>query len=606
MWKLVIASFFVSAAAWAGPKASSELEDSEGVRHPASMAFDGLLQTGWAEGDVGPGDAAWLELSLARSTELKSISVWPGNLSQGSRSLREYGRPASLTITLYHGSKEVTSDSIRVPDGSEEGPQRIDVPLVGTGNRLRITMDKAYEGYVFNDTYIAEVALNFAEGDNPSAVERLSKWQESSDAKRSSDRNNSQIDELVATIEAEEFGDSESLKEIMDRAGDGAPYLRHKVRTLVGDGYRVQALTPDQYAIDQLLKLRDPNAIPALEMASTRVTGKRERRLQAQVDVYYALQELIGGGDPNVPNWGQSGWEVGALRSFGEPMSVEVDQFGEVYVGDLGNHRVQRFDTQGSVKKHWSGDPEITDAWFSKTRRHYVGGSPPKDEPGYFVNPVDIVVIPGKDADGFAALDAKGRVQVFNEEGHVAIGWEVRTDDEISPGVGGEGYLLHVKGKLVVIWGNDVFVYGLNSEELRTWKIEDGVPNGAEALKNGKLVLIFGNELIQYSIDGFRHGTVLGEELGQGFEDWDVTVDAKGKLWAVIDTGWLFKYKKPGKIDYKLQISEVDLLRPRLAVFDDVAFIVERDRILRIDALEMKAQRELEEEAAAEEAEETD
>ena len=127
------------------------------------------------------------------------------------------------------------------------------------------------------------------------------------------------------------------------------------------------------------------------------------------------------------------------------------------------------------------------------------------------------------------------------------------------------------------------------------------MPNAVEALKNGKLAMVFGRDLIQYSADGFRHGKIMdSDDLGQGLEDWDISIDEKGKLWIVTDTGWGIKYKKPGKIDYKVQLAEFDFIRPRFAVMDDIVFILERDRILKVDALELHRKEELakEEEAA--------
>ena len=38
------------------------------------------------------------------------------------------------------------------------------------------------------------------------------------------------------------------------------------------------------------------------------------------------------------------------------------------------------------------------------SRRWYVAGSAPSDKPGEFINPVDIEMIPGKDADGVFTL----------------------------------------------------------------------------------------------------------------------------------------------------------------------------------------------------------
>ena len=79
----------------------------------------------------------------------------------------------------------------------------------------------------------------------------------------------------------------------------------------------------------------------------------------------------------------------------------------------------------------------------------------------------------------------------------------------------------------------------------------------------------------------------------------DVTLDDRKKLWAVTDTGWAIKYKKPGKVDWKVRISDVDLVRPRIAVLDNFVYVVERDRVIKVDALELKRKAELAAEEAA-------
>ena len=78
----------MAASLAATPRGSSTLRDAEGVRHTPDLAFDGLMKTGWAEGDAGYGEGSWLELTLDRKTTLNSISIWPGDLSQGARSHR--------------------------------------------------------------------------------------------------------------------------------------------------------------------------------------------------------------------------------------------------------------------------------------------------------------------------------------------------------------------------------------------------------------------------------------------------------------------------------------------------------------------------------------
>jgi hypothetical protein len=605
-WSLPLAALALLAAApaWANtPSASTELEDAEGEEHPAEHAFDGLLSTGWAEGESGTGDGATLSLRLSRPTDVESVSIWPGNLSMGRRSLREYGRPRTLRITLSDGRDTTVTEEIRLQDGAKErvGPQRVDVELALEGARsLEIELVDSFEGGVFNHVFISEVALNFDEGPTPDAVDRIKSYEGSSAGERARKANYDEIVGLFGKIQEAQFGDRDALAEIMDRAGDGAPYLRRQL-SRVPYGFRIQALPPDPTAIEALQKLGDSNAIPAFEMAALRTTGKVQRKYELQAEYFLAYQELQGGGDRNIPYWGQEGWEPGAFRSFGEPMGLDVDQFGDLHIADLGNHRIQRFRPEGRHDRIWGPEPDITNVWFDGIRPYYVAGSEPGEKPGQFVHPVDVDMIPGKEADGFAVLDAKGRVQLFDEQGNPTIGWTVRSNDTIRPNVGGEGYIEASKKRIVVVWGNEVFVYGLDSEELATWKTDDGVPNGVETLKNGKLAMVFGDEVIMYSVDGFRHGTILeADDIGPGIEDWDLFLDEKKRLWVVTDTGLLAKYKRPGKPEFEpLVISEVDLISPRIAVFDSIAYVLERDRILKVDALELLKKRELAEEEAA-------
>lgn len=597
-------TLFLSVPALAAmPRASSELTDSDNVRHGAALAFDGLLTTGWAEGDDGDGAGSWVELRLDQAVVVKTISIWPGNLKLGRRSLREFSRPRTVNVVLQPVRGEPIAQEVRLQDGGLErvGPQRVDIEFEGQEQSIksvRVEIVDTYEGGVFRDMFITEIAVNFDAGTEPRIIARLKQYQDSPAGAKARKANREEVVELFTKVKSAEFGDRDSLGELMDRAGDGPPYLRRQL-SRVPAGYRVQALPPDPDAIEALQKLEDANAIPAFEMAALRSAGKRQKRYELMTEYFYALQELIGGGDRNIPFWGKEGWEPGAFRSFGEPLALEADQYGDLYIADLGNHRLQRFTSQGRHDRLWGSEPAITNAWFQGKRRYYVSGAAPGEKPGQFHNPVAIDMIPGKDNDGFVVLDAKGRVQIFNEEGQPIIGWTVRSRDDITPNVGGEGYIKYVKNKIVVVWGNEIFVYGMDSEELDAWKTEDGVPNGAEVLKNGKLVLIFGEEAIMYSVDGYRHGTIMNaEEIGPGIEDWDITVDEDNKIWVITDTGYLAKYKKPGKMEYVLQVSDVDLIRPRLAVFDGIAYIMERDRILKVDALKLKKEKDLAEEEA--------
>ena len=581
-----------STSAYGGSAASSELKDGDGQRHPASNAFDGLLQTGWAEGDMGDGTGSWLELRFSSTTDVRSISIWPGNMAKGKRTLREFGRPHTVTVTLSGGSEEVTAEA-RLLDPGERGPLRHDVEIEGTARTVRISMDQVYAGGIYNDLFIAEVAVNFVEGEVPKSVQRLRDWQGSDAGKSAFEKNKEEVVALFDKVQAAEFGDRDSLAEIMDRAGDGAPYLRRQARTQVLDGYRVQALPPDETSVSALMKLRDSNAIPSIEQAALRSRGEAARSLKDKVQIFHAYEDLVGGGNRNIPPWGQTGWERGALKGLGEPIQVEVDNFGSVWVADVANNRVQRFNFDGIVQADWGiGDPQITNKWFSQTRAHFASAREPSTDPKGFWNPVDLCVVSGKTGDTLYVLDAMGKITVIDETGVIAKSWVVPQETGIIPSAGGEGFIELVKGNVVVIWGNEGWSYSPEGEELGHFELEDGSPTGAVALKS-KVGLIYGDKLIQYSLDGFRHGDVMMGAMGRGFEAWDVSLDEEGKLWAVTDKATLLKFKKPGKVDFEVRIADYSIAAPRLDVYDGHVFVSADDAIMKLDALELQAQQEL-------------
>jgi tripartite motif-containing protein 71 len=56
-----------------------------------------------------------------------------------------------------------------------------------------------------------------------------------------------------------------------------------------------------------------------------------------------------------VTKWGQLGESDGRFVS---PMGVAVDSSGNVYVADLGNHRIQKFDSEGTFITKWGSEGE--------------------------------------------------------------------------------------------------------------------------------------------------------------------------------------------------------------------------------------------------------
>ncbi|MDP2312069.1 MAG: hypothetical protein Q8P41_04130 [Pseudomonadota bacterium] len=587
MLTLLLAASF----AHAKPLASSVAEDTAG-KHTADLALDGLLSTGWAEGGVGHGDGAWWEFDLATPTRLEVVSFWGGNLSDGKKSFREYARPKLVRVYV---------DGVQQGDKDDEGNfkgfrlqdemKRIDIPVdVPAAKKVRIEVVESFEGFVFADCYLSEVAVNFTEGERGRAVEKVDAWRASKEGAKLLEKHETDVVEAFTKHKADE-DENEALDFLMAAAADGPIYLRKKVTSLVPEGYRAAAIVPDDKAMEAILKLKDPNGIPGLEMAALRSIGKQQKQIRENIEIFYAYQELKSGGRRNIQAWGEAGWEVGALRSFGEPMAVEIDRFGQLYVGDTGNNRVQMFGQEGLSAKQWGAKPDIANVWFDGKRTWYASGSAAGEDQGSFVNPVDVELIPGKEADRFATLDATGRVQIFDEEGRPLIGWSVRIDHKMQPKVGGEGYLAWVpqKKQLVVFIGPEAAVFTLDSEEVARWKVKDGTPNAVEAGKDGKVYLGFGSNVVQYGTDGFRFATVIDDTiLGEGFEDVDLTKDEAGRLWALTDTGWVFNFKKPGKLDWKVKVSDIALQRPRFAVSQGMVFITDRDRIVKADALQIR------------------
>jgi hypothetical protein len=588
MLTLLLSASLAVSPAEAKAAASSVAEDTAG-KHTADLALDGLLSTGWAEGGMGHGEGSWWEFELAAPTKLESISFWGGNLAEGAKSFREYARP-KLVKVYVDGVQQGELDENKQPKPYrlQDEMKRIDIPVDVTGKKVRIEVVEAFEGAVFADLYLSEVAVNFTEGERARAVEKVDAWRASKEGEKLLAKHE---EDVLAAFKTHKENEDENpaLEFLMAAAGDGPLYLRKKVTSLVPEGYRAAAIVPDPKAMEAIRKLKDPNGIPGLEMAALRSIGKAQKEIREIIEIFYAYQELVGGGRRNIVAWGEPGWEVGALRSFGEPLPIEVDRFGGLYVGDTGNNRVQRFNQDGLSEKQWGPQPDVAHAWFDGTRKWYASGSAPSDAQGSFVNAVDVELIPGKEADQLATLDAAGRIQIFDAEGHPVIGWDVRVDHKLQEGVGGEGYLAWVpqKKQLVAFLGDTAVVYTLASEEVARWQVKDGTPNGVEVGKDGKLYMVFGSDINVYSTDGFRFNTVIDRTiLGEGFEDVDITRDEAGRMWVLTDTGWVFDFKKPGKLDWKVKVSDIALERPRFAVSQGMVFITDRDRIVRVDALQ--------------------
>ena len=102
---LLALTLTAQAAVSGSAKSSSAKVDTEDkkIKYDAKKAVDGSFALGWGEDEEGYGEGSWLELDLGRTQELSEINIWPGNLSQGQKSFREYSRPKKVKVTISGG-----------------------------------------------------------------------------------------------------------------------------------------------------------------------------------------------------------------------------------------------------------------------------------------------------------------------------------------------------------------------------------------------------------------------------------------------------------------------------------------------------------------------
>ena len=608
---LVLAPAVAGAAT---PTASSVGKSSDGTEHPATHAFDGLLDTAWAEGELGEGEGAWIEVRFDRPVDVSSVSIWPGWMGGVNRDIRLHGRPRNITITfdVVEGEDVIYKDRIMDP-GEEQRPVRYDMRAEAPQARsMRVTIDQVYPGGIYADCYITELAVNFAGGESVAQVAGIQGWQESRAGERAEEAQREQAIALFEKISAEEFGDRDSLRTLMDWAGNGAPYLRRQVANRVPWGFRLNALRPDATSIEALLKLKDANAVAALERASLRTFGKASDELMRRAHLLAAYADVLGGGRRNIDPWGEEGFERGALRSFGEPLSLAVDEYGGLYVTDVANHRVQRYNLANGMVEEVFGNAEakVTDVWFARPRPAYASGATPTAEGNGFILPIDVDTVPGPRGDTVYVLDVAkasgttgsfGRITEIKPDGTIGHQQILPFGTPISAKAGGEAHLMVNKKTLVVVWANEGIQYSLPKWEASDiFSLQDGSARGGILLSGSKIGLIYGSDLVMYNTDGFRYGSIMGPDtLGPGYEDWDIAYDEEGKPWVALDTGEVLKLKKPGKVDFRFRMSDDSLTNPRIDVYDDMVYVTRDNQILRADALELLAEQSMEGETGA-------
>ena len=586
----LLAAASLPAVALAGaptPKLSASSSHDSGTSvHGPELAFDGLLSTSWAEGKPGNGEGEWIEVDLGEDREIAIVSVWAGAFD-GQESWKGRGRAAEITI------------SGTGPDGdfkkqAEIGDRfsRKDVRLGKTVRTLRITIDSVHQGSVFDSTHIAEVAFDFH--DPAVWKDALATADEAIAKDIAKSRTTRELPEQepealkTAYLDCKDNVEySKNFKVIEAVAKTGWQWRAEGVQKHVPLGYRLAAQQFEEKAIGYLVKLKDPNAIDTLETAAAGTQNADDREwLYLEVKFLLAEQDLRRSMRATVPQWGSEGFEKGAFMARGEPMAIDVDSAGNLYVTDIGNNRVQRFTSAGTVERVIGGERGIAQWWFGdKESDPYATASLPGTEAGQFQQPYGLAV---GNYDILAVVDAALRVQTFDAEGKPKAQWTIDKPWSVKSGRGnGTPIVTWLGDDFLFIVKDEVLTYSADGELKKRYTLEGGDVQAAVIAAGGKLIVRHAGttDLVEYKPqDGFRQGIWAKKGVpDDGSEDWDMCTDADDNVYVATDAGNVHKWNKRGKFLTTIEAFENPRDMPRCAVNGPIIYIIAKNEIARVE-----------------------
>lgn len=572
--------------ALAAPKfSSSSAKDNGDSTAGAELAFDGLLETSWAEGKAGDGEGEWIQVTLDEERDVEVLTVWGGDFTD-EESWSGRGRVAELTIQGSGSDGDFTKTA-------EIGDRfaRKDVRLGKKVKTLRVTIDKVHQGNVFDSTHISEIAFDFHDLD--ANKELLAEAEEKITKEVARSRSTRELPETEPQELDQAFEDarnnvdySKNFKKVEAVARNGWQWRVPLVQKYVPVGYRRQALQFVEKAVEYLIRLKDPNAIDTFESTAAGTQNINDRDwLYLEVKFLKAEQDLRRSRRATVPQWGSTGMEQGAFMSRGEALDLEVDSEGNLWVTDLGNNRVQRFTSAGTSNLVLGGEKGIAQDWFGEKGDPYATASMPGSEPGQFAQPMALTV---GNYDIVLVVDSALRVQTFEADGTPKAQWQIEKDWKPSSGRGtGTPIATWMGDDFFIIVKDEVLTYSADGELKNRYALEGGDVQAAVIAAGGRLLVrhLGSDEVVEYKPqDGFRQGRFLKKPIPQdGSEDWDMCTDADDNLYVVTDAGKIYIYNKRGKPTETLDAYENPRNLVRCAVNGPIIYLVAKDEITRIE-----------------------
>ena len=468
---------------------------------------------------------------------------------------------------------------------------RKDIPVGKTLRRLTVTIDAVHRGSVFDSTHIAEIAFDFTDAAVTAPILATAEEAILKDVAKSKTTRDlpaqaePALDAAYAACEAnDEY--SKNFKEIGAIAVTGHPWRIPYVAKHVPIGYRLQALQFLEAAVNDLVRLKDPNAIPYFETAAAGTASVSDRDwLYLEVKFLQAEQELRKSMRATVPQWGSTGMETGALMSRKEPLDIDVDSAGNIWVTDLGNNRVQRFTSAGTVDKVIGGERGIAQLWFGSKGDPYATAAVPGDGPTEFSQPMALAV---GNYDVLAVIDASLKVRTFDAAGLPKAQWTIDKDAAPASGRGvGTPIITWLGDDFFIVVKDEVFTYSAMGELKKRYTLEGGAAQAAVIAAGGKLIVRHSgsNELIEYKPqDGFRQGVFSKKGVpDDGSEDWDFCTDADDNFYVTTDAGKVHKWNKRAKFLATIDAMANPRDMPRCAVSGPIIYIVAKDEIARVE-----------------------